>query len=65
MAKRPVPKKNLPKSSQRQLKQMAMDLKAIKAKVIAPATVKTAEWARWKCPFSLVGKGNCIHVYRT
>ncbi len=63
MVKRSAPKKHLPKSLQRQLKRMAMD--PIRAKVIAPATVKTAERARWKCPFSLVGKGNCIHVYRT
>ena len=60
MAKRSVPKKHWPKCSQRQLKQMAMDLKAIKAKVMAPATVKTAEWVRWKCQFGCGGFGSSL-----
>ena len=60
MAKRPAPKKHLPRFSQSQLKQLAMDLKAIKAKVIAPQTVKTAEWVRLKCQFGCGGFGSSL-----
>lgn len=60
MAKRSDPKKHLPKFSPRQLNQLALDLKAIKAKLIAPATVKTAEWVRWKCQFGCGGFGSSL-----
>ena len=60
MAKKSVSRKDSPKFSQRQLKQMAMELRAIKAKVISPATVRTACWVRWKCQFGCGGFGTSL-----
>ena len=55
MARKPVPKKHAAKFSPKQLKQMTTELKAIKAKVVSPATIHTAEWVRWKCQFGCGG----------
>ena len=60
MAKKTVPKKYLPKFSPSQLKQIAMDLRAIKAKVIRPATIQTGGWVRWKCQFGCGGFGSSL-----
>jgi len=37
---------------------MAMELGAIEAKVVSPATVRTAPWVRWKCQFGCDGFGS-------
>ena len=60
MAKKSVPKIRPSKLSQSQLKQMTMGLRAIKAKVISPATVQTARWVRWKCQFGCGGFGTSL-----
>ena len=60
MAKKTVPKKHLPKLSPSQLKQIAIGLRAIKAKVIRPATIQTGGWVRWKCQFGCGGFGSSL-----
>jgi len=38
----------------------AMELGALQAKIIDPATVETAEWVRWKCQFGCGGYGSSL-----
>lgn len=40
-----------PKATSVQLRQMALELGALKAKVVSPAKVETGHWVRWKCRF--------------
>ena len=40
--------------------QMALDKGALRAKVIAPATVVTGHWVRWKCQFGCGGFGSSL-----
>jgi predicted metal-binding protein len=39
---------------------MALELGAIGAKVISPATVSTPPWVRWKCRFGCGGYGSSL-----
>jgi predicted metal-binding protein len=38
----------------------ALELGALRARVIPVASVKTAEWVRWKCRFGCGGYGGCL-----
>ena len=60
MGKKSVSKTRSAKLSRGQLKQMAMSLGAIKAKVISPTTAETSEWVRWKCQFGCGGFGSSL-----
>ena len=40
-----------PKVPVRQLRRMALDSGALKAKVVSPSDVETGHWVRWKCRF--------------
>jgi len=42
------------------LVRMALEAGALKAKVIAPSTVETGHWVRWKCQFGCGGFGGCL-----
>lgn len=42
----------------RQWVALALDFGALRAKVIAAATVETGEWVRWKCQFGCDGFGS-------
>ena len=53
-------RKASPKATSVQLRQMASQMGAIKAKVISPATVKTDAWVRWKCRFGCGGFGSSL-----
>jgi len=48
------------KPAAKSLVQMALDRGALKAKVIDPKTVETAEWVRWKCRFGCDGFGSSL-----
>jgi len=58
MARQSEPSKPSPRLSAERLRKMALGLGAIEAKVISPATVKTAPWVRWKCQFGCGGFGS-------
>ncbi len=61
-SKKPTSRKRevSPKATPHQLRQMASQMGAIKAKVISPATVKTGAWVRWKCRFGCGGFGSSL-----
>jgi predicted metal-binding protein len=44
--------------SRRELSAAALALGALAAKVIAPSTIATAAWVRWKCQFGCGGYGS-------
>ncbi len=60
MNKKSAAKNRPSKIPDRQLRQTALELGAIHAKVVTPATVKTAPWVRWKCQFGCGGFGSSL-----
>lgn len=59
MPEKKIPKRHPPAPRARPAS-MAMELGALGAKVISPATVETAEWVRWKCQFGCGGFGSSL-----
>ena len=49
-----------PKATPVQLRQMALELGALKAKVVLPAKVETGHWVRWKCRFGCGAFGSSL-----
>ena len=60
MAKQKKSKKHTTKPSARQLKQRAMEMGALAAKLISPSDVQTGHWVRWKCQFGCGGFGTSL-----
>jgi len=60
MAAKPAPTKRTARVTGKQLVQKALKLGAVGAKVIAPATVETGAWVRWKCQFGCGGYGSSL-----
>ena len=59
-ARKPSPKSTSSRITRTQLRRMALELGAIGAKVISPATVQTNNWVRWKCQFGCGGFGSSL-----
>ena len=58
--KKPGPRNTVPRLSRNRLRQMALELGAMEAKVISAATVQTGQWVRWKCRFGCGGFGSSL-----
>ena len=55
MAKEKRSEKGAAVLSRERIEKMAADLGALRAKVISPSDVETAQWVRWKCRFGCGG----------
>ena len=60
MARKQTARGKTSKSEETRLVQAAVKLGALGAKVIAPSSVETAEWVRWKCRFGCGGYGSSL-----
>jgi predicted metal-binding protein len=60
MATKTASQKRVPKLSDQQLVDRAVQSGALHAKAIQPATVQTGQWVRWKCQFGCGGYGSSL-----